>query len=67
MLCYSTQNFKDTVKLTWLAKTDKAPLTPTVCVHFDHIITKDVLKPQDDFKDYVNYNSKVIINVHVIF
>ena len=59
MLFYSTQNFKDTVKLTWLAKTDKALLTPTVCVHFDHIITKDVLKPQDDFKDYVNYNSKV--------
>lgn len=51
-------DYKNTLKLTWLAKTDRAPFTPTVCVHFDHLITKGVLKPDDDFKDYVNRNSK---------
>lgn len=51
--------YKNRQKLTWLAEVDHAPLTPTVCVHFDHLITKGVLKPEDDFKDFVNHNSKV--------
>ncbi len=52
-------DYKNTVKLTWLANTAKAPPTPTVCVHFEHLITKGVLKPEEDFKDYANRNSKV--------
>ncbi len=52
-------DYKNTLKLTWLADTAKAPPTPTVCVHFEHLITKGVLKPEEDFKDYVNRNSKV--------
>ncbi|XP_064394534.1 bifunctional glutamate/proline--tRNA ligase-like isoform X2 [Halichondria panicea] len=51
-------DYKNTVKLTWLANTAKAPPTPTVCVHFEHLITKGVLKPEEDFKDYANRNSK---------
>ena len=35
------------------------PLPRPLCVIFDHLITKGVLKPEDDFKDFVNYNSKV--------
>ena len=52
-------DYKNTQKLTWLADTDHAPLTPTVCVHFEHLINKGVLKPDEDFKDFVNWNSKV--------
>ncbi len=55
----SNTDYKNTPKLTWLADTSKAPPTPTVCVHFEHLITKGVLKPDDDFKDYVNRDSKV--------
>lgn len=52
-------DYKNTKKLTWLAETSHAPFTPTVCIHFDHLITKGVLKPDEDFKDFVNRNSKV--------
>ena len=53
------KDYKNTQKLTWLSEADSAPLTPTVCVHFDHLITKGVLKPEEDFRDIVNWNSKV--------
>ena len=53
--------FKNTQKLTWLAECGPAQTTPTICYHFDNLITKGVLKPEDDFKDYINYNSKVTV------
>ena len=52
-------DYKNTQKLTWLAETGRAPFTPTVCVHFEHLITKGILKPDEDFKDFVNKKSKV--------
>lgn len=52
-------DYKNTQKLTWLADTDQASLTPTVCVHFEHLINKGVLKPDEDFKNFINWNSKV--------
>ena len=58
-LALENTEFKNTQKLTWLAKCGPAQTTPTMCYHFDHIITKGVLKPEDDFKDFINYNSKV--------
>ena len=58
-LALSDTDYKNTAKVTWLAETDHAPATPTVCVIFDHLISKGVLKPEDNFKDFVNYNSKV--------
>ena len=54
------QDYKNSAKVTWLACTDSMETTPTVCVFFDNIITKGILKPDDDFKDYVNWNSKVL-------
>ncbi|CAH1794306.1 unnamed protein product [Owenia fusiformis] len=53
------KDFKKTVKLTWLAEIEPAPFVPAICQHFDHIITKPVLAKEDNFKDYVNRNSKV--------
>ena len=34
-------------------------LIPAVCVQFDHIITKGVLDKEEDFKNYINTNTKV--------
>ncbi len=34
-------------------------MTPAVCVHYDHIITKAIVAKDEDFKDYVNRDSKV--------
>ena len=58
-LALENTEFKNTQKLTWLADCGPAQATPTICYHFDHIITKGVLKPEDNFEDYINYNSKV--------
>lgn len=52
------KDYKKTTKITWLADTDKAPLIPTTCANFDHLITKPVLGRDEDFKQYVNRSSK---------
>jgi bifunctional glutamyl/prolyl-tRNA synthetase len=53
------KDYKKTPKLTWLAVTDRAPLTPCVCVNFDHIISKPVLAKDEDFKQFINQNTRV--------
>ncbi|XP_064604056.1 bifunctional glutamate/proline--tRNA ligase-like [Liolophura sinensis] len=53
-------DFKKTQKLTWLADTESSPLIPTICYNFDHIITKPVLGKDEDFKSYVNKDSRKI-------
>ena len=52
-------DYKKTQKLTWLAETNLAPFTPTVCVHYDHIITKPILGKEENFKEFINGDSKV--------
>uniref|UniRef100_A0A8B9PSY0 Bifunctional glutamate/proline--tRNA ligase n=1 Tax=Apteryx owenii TaxID=8824 RepID=A0A8B9PSY0_APTOW len=52
------KDFKKTTKITWLAETPCAPLIPTVCVNYEHLITKPVLGKDEDFKHYINRNSK---------
>ncbi|XP_062427788.1 bifunctional glutamate/proline--tRNA ligase isoform X6 [Rhea pennata] len=52
------KEFKKTTKITWLAETPRAPLIPTVCVSYEHLITKPVLSKDEDFKQYINRNSK---------
>ncbi|XP_034936970.1 bifunctional glutamate/proline--tRNA ligase [Chelonus insularis] len=53
------KDFKNTVKLTWLAVDDEdkenedSSFIPCVAVYFDHIITKPLLAKDDDFKDFV--------------
>lgn len=55
----SYQDYKKTQKLTWLAEASAGPFTPTVCVHYDHIISKAIIGKDEDFKQYINANSKV--------
>lgn len=58
-------DFKSTVKITWLpiinssdSDEELVPLTPVVCVYFDHLISKPVLDKDDDFKHYLTQQSR---------
>ncbi|XP_038616889.1 bifunctional glutamate/proline--tRNA ligase [Tachyglossus aculeatus] len=52
------KDYKKTTKITWLAETPLALPIPAVCVNYEHLITKPVLGKDEDFKQYVNKNSK---------
>uniref|UniRef100_G3U148 Bifunctional glutamate/proline--tRNA ligase n=1 Tax=Loxodonta africana TaxID=9785 RepID=G3U148_LOXAF len=52
------KDFKKTTKITWLAETMHALPVPAICVAYEHLITKPVLGKDEDFKQYVNKNSK---------
>ncbi|KAL3319945.1 hypothetical protein Ciccas_001373 [Cichlidogyrus casuarinus] len=62
----SDTDFKKTLKINWLAdpaKLDasmkqKLELVPVSCITYDNIISKGVLSKEDDFKDYVNRDTK---------
>lgn len=51
-------NYKKTLKLTWLVDSTKAPLTPAVCVSFDHLINKGVLSKDEDFKQFIGHETR---------
>lgn len=53
----TSTNFSKTKKITWLAYVP-ADLVQCKLFQFDHIITKATLAADDDFKDYVNTDSK---------
>ncbi|XP_002434363.3 bifunctional glutamate/proline--tRNA ligase [Ixodes scapularis] len=53
------KNYKNTLKVTWLAVSPSAPLVPCTCVFFDHILSKQVLGKDDDFKDFVRKETRV--------
>ena len=59
-LALDDTNYKNTPKLTWLAEAvaPKGEHTPTTLLHLDVLIKKPVLKPGDNWKDYINYDSK---------
>ncbi|CBY43069.1 unnamed protein product [Oikopleura dioica] len=52
------KDFKKTMKVTWLAEHPKSKLTPAVAVDFDNIMTKAILEKDDDFKSYINRDSR---------
>nr|CAB3243111.1 bifunctional glutamate/proline--tRNA ligase [Phallusia mammillata] len=52
------RDYKKTQKVTWLADTPKALPIPTSCVYFEHIMTKPVLGKEDNFKDFINSNTR---------
>ncbi|KAM9408914.1 bifunctional glutamate/proline--tRNA ligase isoform 2-T2 [Pholidichthys leucotaenia] len=53
------KDYKKTTKITWLTKTNNAPLLPTICVNYQPLISKAVITKDDDFKEYINKNSKL--------
>lgn len=58
------KDYKKTTKITWLAESSHAPPIPTVCVTYEHLITKPVLGKDEDFKQYINRNTKVPSHRH---
>ncbi|XP_059208523.1 bifunctional glutamate/proline--tRNA ligase isoform X2 [Centropristis striata] len=52
-------DYKKTTKITWLAETSGAPLLPTICINYQPLISKAVITKEDDFKEYINKNSKL--------
>ena len=59
-LALEDTNYRNTPKLTWMAA-DPPPEgehTPTTLIHLDVLIKKAVLKPDDKWKEYINYDSK---------
>ncbi|CAL8243627.1 unnamed protein product [Lota lota] len=52
-------DFKKTTKITWLTDTQRAPLLPAICVIYQHLITKPVLGKEEDFKAFINKESKL--------
>ncbi|XP_077941016.1 bifunctional glutamate/proline--tRNA ligase isoform X2 [Gasterosteus aculeatus] len=53
------KDYKKTTKITWLADTNSAPLLPTICIIYLPLISKAVITKDDDFKEYINKNSKL--------
>ncbi|GAB1609594.1 bifunctional glutamate/proline--tRNA ligase-like [Argonauta hians] len=51
-------DYKKTQKLTWLPECEECHVVPTTAVTFDHIISKPLLGKDEDFKQFVNNNSK---------
>ncbi|KAK9543049.1 hypothetical protein VZT92_000861 [Zoarces viviparus] len=58
-LALENKDFKKTTKITWLADTNTAPLVPTICINYLPLISKAVLAKDDDFKEYINKNTKL--------
>lgn len=58
-LALDNKDYKKTTKITWLADTNSAPLLPTICINYQPLISKAVITKDDDFKDYINKNSKL--------
>nr|XP_004670165.2 bifunctional glutamate/proline--tRNA ligase isoform X2 [Jaculus jaculus] len=52
------KDYKKTTKITWLAETCHALPVPAICVTYEHLITKPVIGKDEDFKQYVNKDSK---------
>ncbi|XP_060525043.1 bifunctional glutamate/proline--tRNA ligase [Cylas formicarius] len=59
----ANKDYKKTLKLTWLAETDKAKFTPTYCVYFDHLISKPLIGKDEDFKQFINPNTRKEVQV----
>jgi len=58
------KDFKKTLKVTWLCDDDeKSPKTPVLLVYYDHIISKPILDKDDDFKNFVNSDSRHVVEM----
>ena len=51
------KDFKKTLKVTWVP-VENQHLCPVKAVHFENLITKEKLEPEDKFDDYVNRDSR---------
>merc|ERR1719402_1414177 len=58
------KDFKKTLKLTWLCvDEEKSAPTPAVVIYYDHIASMPILDKDDDFKSFVDKDTKVEIEM----
>ncbi|KHJ76221.1 tRNA ligase class I, anti-codon binding domain protein [Oesophagostomum dentatum] len=59
VLDLANQDFKKTLKVTWIAEAESpsASVIPVVTADYDHIISKAIIAKEDDWKNYINYDS----------
>lgn len=53
------QDYKKTLKVTWIADTKLGPQIPVKVTKYSDIISKAVVGKDEDWKQFVNYNSMV--------
>ncbi|VDK71422.1 unnamed protein product [Onchocerca ochengi] len=51
------KDYKKTLKVTWIADTKLGPQIPVKIVEYSHIISKAVIGKNEDWKQFVNYDS----------
>jgi hypothetical protein len=56
---FLVQDYKKTLKVTWIGDSPSDKAIPLVAVDYDHIITKAVVSKEEDWKQYINYDSRV--------
>lgn len=54
------------MKVTWLCDSSSASNIPVKTLHYDHIITKEILTKDDNWLDFVNRNSVVCFLIREI-
>ena len=62
-MIYRLQDFKKTLKVTWLpADLKTGRNVPLKCLFYDHVISKAVLGKDEEWRDFVNRDYKVRIS-----
>ncbi|PAV81276.1 hypothetical protein WR25_02110 [Diploscapter pachys] len=53
------KDYKNTMKVSWIGEVAKeeAKTVPLVAAYYDHIITKAVIGKDEDWKEFINYDS----------
>ncbi|CAJ0574284.1 unnamed protein product, partial [Mesorhabditis spiculigera] len=51
------KDYKKTLKVTWIADVASPSTIPVVAVEYDHIINKAIIGKDEDWKNFINYDS----------
>uniref|UniRef100_A0A915AYC0 glutamate--tRNA ligase n=1 Tax=Parascaris univalens TaxID=6257 RepID=A0A915AYC0_PARUN len=51
------KDYKKTLKVTWIAEVPLGARIPVISVEYDHIITKPIIGKDEDWKQFINYDS----------
>lgn len=57
------KDYKKTLKVTWILSHTEQPLIPCMCIYYDHLISKPVLGKDEDFKNFLNDNTKIVVEM----
>lgn len=55
------QDYKKTLKVTWIADSKRGPQIPVKIIEYSHVISKAVIGKDEDWKQYVNHDSAVCL------